>query len=85
MSSKTLLLALATSAALLSPAVATQAAAQTACTQLESSAGLSGDDCGTPHHSAARRPPRRPRRRLTPLRPLPGGLRPARFFQTLKN
>jgi hypothetical protein len=46
MSSKTLLLALAASAALLSPAVATQAAAQTACTQLESSAGLSGDDCG---------------------------------------
>ncbi len=46
MSSKTLLLALAASAALLSPAVATQAAAQTACTQLESSAGLSGDECG---------------------------------------
>jgi hypothetical protein len=46
MSSKTLLLALAASAALLSPAIATQAAAQTACTQLESSAGLSGDECG---------------------------------------
>jgi hypothetical protein len=46
MSSKTLLLALATSAALLSPAVATTASAQSACTQLESSAGIRGADCG---------------------------------------
>ena len=47
MSSKTLLLALATSAALLSPALATQASAQTSgCTQLERSAGLRGAECG---------------------------------------
>ncbi|MCU0856306.1 MAG: hypothetical protein MUF63_15815 [Rhodobacteraceae bacterium] len=46
MTPRTLLLALAASAALLSPALATQAAAQGACTQLESSAGLRGDDCG---------------------------------------
>jgi hypothetical protein len=46
MTSRTLLLALAASAALLSPALATQAAAQTACTQLERSAGLRGDACG---------------------------------------
>ena len=46
MSDKTLLFALATAGALLSPALATQAAAQTACTQLESSAGLRGDACG---------------------------------------
>lgn len=44
MTSRSLLLAVA--AALLSPALATQAAAQGACTQLESSAGLSGDECG---------------------------------------
>jgi hypothetical protein len=46
MTPRNLLLALAASTALLSPAVATQAAAQNACSQLESSAGLSGDDCG---------------------------------------
>ena len=46
MSIRNLLLALAASAALVSPAIATQAAAQGACTQLESSAGLSGDECG---------------------------------------
>jgi hypothetical protein len=46
MSTKTLLIALAASAALLSPAVATQAAASTACSQLERSAGLRGDECG---------------------------------------
>jgi hypothetical protein len=46
MTPRNLLLALAASAALVSPAIATQAAAQGACTQLESSAGLSGDECG---------------------------------------
>ena len=46
MTHRTLLLAFAASATLLSPALATQAAAQTACTQLESSAGLRGADCG---------------------------------------
>jgi len=46
MTSRNLLLAFAASAALLSPALATQAAAQSVCTQLESSAGLSGDECG---------------------------------------
>jgi hypothetical protein len=43
---RNLLLAFAASAALLSPAIATQASAQSACTQLERSAGLSGDECG---------------------------------------
>lgn len=46
MLSRPLLLALAASAALMSPVLATGAAAQTACTQLERSAGLSGSDCG---------------------------------------
>jgi hypothetical protein len=46
MTPRNLLLAFAASAAFLSPALATQAAAQGTCTQLESSAGLSGDDCG---------------------------------------
>jgi hypothetical protein len=46
MTPRNLLLAFAAAAALLSPALATQAAAQNACTQLESSAGLSGDQCG---------------------------------------
>jgi hypothetical protein len=46
MSPRPLLLALAASAAMLSPAVATQAAAQSTCTQLESSAGLRGAECG---------------------------------------
>jgi hypothetical protein len=46
MTFRALLLAFAASAALVSPISATQAAAQTACTQLERSAGLRGADCG---------------------------------------
>ena len=46
MTHRNLHLAFAASAARVSPAIATQAAAQSASTQLESSAGLSGDECG---------------------------------------
>jgi hypothetical protein len=46
MTPRTVLLSLAAAAALLSPVLATQASAQGVCTQLERSAGLSGDECG---------------------------------------
>ena len=47
MTTRTLLLAAAMSTAVFSPALATKAAAQTSgCTQLESSAGLRGAECG---------------------------------------